>query len=63
MDLAPFRMLNNELMNNFSGVVPYKAPIIILDIKSEVCSTNNGSETKHTRHISRKMKLVRNGEE
>ena len=44
-------------------VVPEKAPIIIFDIKPAVCMANNGKNTKHTRHISRRMNFVRNGEE
>ena len=33
MALAHFRMLNNELLNNDTYVVPEQAPIIILDGK------------------------------
>ena len=44
-------------------VVPEQAPIIILDIKSDVCMANNGKDTKHIRHISRIIHIVINGEE
>ena len=35
--------------------------MIILDIKSDVCISNNGKDTKHTRHIPRIMQFLRNG--
>ena len=40
-----------------------QAPLIVLDGKSTVCMYNNGKDTKHTRHIYRRMHFVRNGEE
>ena len=33
-----------------------------MDIKSSSCMANNGKDTKHTRHIYRRVYLVRNGE-
>ena len=63
MALSHFGMLNNEVLNNYSDVVPEQAPLTILDIKSYYCITNNGKDTKHTRHISIRMHSVRNGEE
>ena len=36
--------------------------MIVLDSKSAMCMANNGKDTKHTRHIERRMHLVRNGE-
>ena len=33
-----------------------------MDSKSAVCMANNGEDTNHTRHISRWVHLVRNGE-
>ena len=33
-----------------------------MDSKSAMCITKSGKDTKHTRHISRIMNLVRNGE-
>ena len=61
MALANFRMLNSELSNKDQDVVPEKAPIILLDRKLSVFMANNGKDTKHTRHISRRMNFVRNG--
>ena len=55
MALLYFRMLNNEFLNKDPDVVTEQAPIIILYIKSAICNSNNGKETKHTRHISRIM--------
>ena len=43
-------------------MVPKEAPLIALDSKSSICMANNGKDTKHTRHIARKMNLVRDGE-
>ena len=43
-------------------MIPKVAPMIVLDSKSDICMDNNGKDTKHTRHISRRMHLVRNGE-
>ena len=37
MDLAHFRILNNEFLNKYTDVVPDQAPLIILDIKSAIC--------------------------
>ena len=36
--------------------------MIVLDSKSAMCMAKNGKYTKHTRHITRIMQLVRNGE-
>ena len=36
--------------------------MIVLDSKSDMCIANNGEDTKHTRHIARRMHFVRNGE-
>ena len=43
-------------------MIPKEAPLIVLNIKSARCMANNGRDTKHTRHIARRMHLVRNGE-
>ena len=43
-------------------MVPKKAPLIVLDSKSAMCMAKNGKDTKHTRHITRRMYLVSNGE-
>ena len=52
----------HELLNKDPYIVPEEAPLIILDSKSAVCMSNNGKDTKHTSHISRRMNFVRNGE-
>ena len=62
MALAHFIMLINELLNKDPDIVPEEAPLILLDSKSSICMANNGKYAKHTRHISRRMHFVRNGE-
>ena len=62
MVLAHFRMLINELLNKYPYVVPEEAPIIILDNKSDVCIDMNVNDTKHTKHIARRVYFVKNGE-
>ena len=63
MSLAHFRMINNELLNKDTDSVPEQATIIILDSKSAACVENYGKDTKHTRHIDRRMHFLMNGEE
>ena len=46
----------------YPDIVPLKTPIIVLDINSYVCMTNNFKDTKHTRHIARRVNFVSNGE-
>ena len=55
-------MLVHELLNEDPDVVPKEAPLIVLDSKSAMCMAKNGRGIKHTRHISRRMQFVRNGE-
>ena len=55
-------MLIHELLNKDPEIVPEEAPLIVLDIKSDMCMANNVKDTKHTRHIARRMHFVRNGE-
>ena len=43
-------------------MVREKAPLIVMDIKSDMCMAKNGKDTKHTRRIARRMHFVRNGE-
>ena len=62
MALAHFRMLIHELLNKDPEMVPEEDPLIVLDIKSSMCMSKNGKDTKHTRHIARRIKFVRNGE-
>ena len=62
MDLTHFRMLIHELLNKDPYIFPEEAPLIILDSKSTVCMTKNSKATQNTRHIARRLHLVRNGE-
>ena len=62
MALAHFRMLVHELLNEDPDTVPKEAPLIVLNSKSAMFMANNGKDTKHTRHIARRMHFVRNGE-
>ena len=43
-------------------MVPEEAPLVVFDGKSAMRMANNGKDTKHTRHITRRIHLVRNGE-
>ena len=49
-------------MKKDPDIVPEEDPLIILYCKSAMCMAKNGKYTKHTRHISRRMHFVRNGE-
>ena len=62
MALAQFSILINELLNKYQNMVPEEAPIIILDSKSAVFMAKNGNDTNHTRHIYRRVRFLRNGE-
>ena len=62
MALSHFRVLINELLNKDPVIVPEEAPLIILDSKFAACMDNNGKDTKNTRHITRRVNFVRNGE-
>ena len=62
MSLAHYRMLIHELINKDPDIVPEEVPLIILYSRSTVSVYNNGKDTKHKRHISRRINLVRNGE-
>ena len=62
MVLAHFRMLIHELLKKDPDIVPEEAPLVVLDSKSAMCMAKNGKDTKHTRHIARRMHFVRNGE-
>ena len=50
------------MLNKDPGIVPEEAPIIILYGKYSVCKYNNIKDTKNTRHIYRRVYLVRNNE-
>ena len=62
MDLAHFRMLIHELLRKGPDIVPEEASLIFLDSKSSMCMARNGKDTKHTRHIARRVHFLRNGE-
>ena len=62
MDLAHFRMLVHELLNEEPEMVPKETHLIVLDSKSDMCMDKNGRDTKHTRHIARRMHFVSNVE-
>ena len=49
-------------MNKDPDIVPEEAPMIFLGSKSTMYMANYGKNNKHTRHIARRMHLVRNGE-
>ena len=55
-------MLIHKLLNKEPNIVPEEASLIIWDGKSAVCMANNGKDTKHTSHISRRVHFVRNSE-
>ena len=59
MDLAHFRMLIAELLNEDPDMVPKEAPLIVLGSKLAIFTTKNGKDTKHTRQIARRIHLVR----
>ena len=50
------------MLNENPDIVPKEYPLIVLDRKSSVCVANNGKDTKHTRHIARRIHFVRYGE-
>ena len=62
MALEHFRMLIHEFLNEDPDMVPKEAPLIVLDSKNAMCMAKNGKDTKHTRHIARRIHFVRNGE-
>ena len=61
MALAHFRMLVHELLNEYPDMVPKEDHLIVLVSKSAMCMANNVRDTKHNRHIARRMHFVRNG--
>ena len=62
ISLVHFRMLIHELLSKDPYIVPEESPLIVLDSKSDMCIAKNCKDTKHTRHILRRMNFVRNGE-
>ena len=61
MSLAHFRVLIHELLNKDPDIFPEEDPLIFLDNKYAMCMAKNGNDTKHTRHIARRMHFSRNG--
>ena len=61
MNLAHFRMLVAELLNEDPDMGSKESPFIVLNSKYDMCMAKNGKYTKHTRNIARRMHLVRNG--
>ena len=55
IDLANLRMLVYEFLNKYPDIVPKEVSLNILDSKSSVCIASNDKDTKHTRHIVRKV--------
>ena len=55
MDLAHFRMLVHELLNEDPDMVSKEALLIVLDRKSSMWMANNCKDTKHTRHNASRM--------
>ena len=62
MALAHFRMFICEFLNKDPDIFPEEAPLFVLDSKYAMCMAQNVKDTKHTRHIERRMNFVRNGE-
>ena len=62
MALSHSSMLIHKLLNKEPDIIPEEYPLIILDNKSTVCMAKNGNDTKHTRHMTRRVNLVNNGE-
>ena len=52
----------NELLGKYPDIVPEESPLIILYRDSAVCMSNHCKDTNHTRHITRRVHSVRNGE-
>ena len=61
MDLAHFRMLIHELLNKDTYIVPSEAPLLSLDSKYSLGMADNSKDTKHTRHIAKRINFVQNG--
>ena len=55
-------MLIRDLLNKDPDIVPDEDPLLILDIKSDLCMAKNDKYTKYNRHISRRVNIMRNNE-
>ena len=62
MDLSHFIIIINSLTNKETYVAQEQSPEIILDSRQSLCMAKNGKSTKHSRNVSRRICLVRNGE-
>ena len=62
MALSHFRILVHELLNEDPDMVPREASFIFLDGKSAMYMAKNVKDTKHTRHIAKRMHFLRNGD-
>ena len=62
MALSHFMMLIHELLYKYPAIFPEETPLIVLDAKSAMCMSKNGKDIKHTRHIARRMYVLRNEE-
>ena len=62
MSIAHFSMLIHEFLNKDTHIVTEEAPMILLYSRSAMCMAKNGKDTKHTRHIARRMYCLQNGE-
>ena len=51
-----------NFLNKDTDIVPKEAPLIVMDCESAICRDKNGKDTKHTRHIARRINFVRNRE-
>ena len=60
MDLAHFRMLIHDFLGKYPDKVLEEAVLIVLGRKSSICMSKNDKDTKHTRHIPRRVHFVRN---
>ena len=61
MAIAHFRIFIHGFLNKDPDIVPEEDPLIVLDSKYDIFVAKNSKDTKHTRHISRRMHFVSNG--
>ena len=62
MDLANFMILIRDLLYKDQEIVPKEAPLRLLHSQYDMRMYKNAKYATHSRHISRIMKFVRNGE-
>ena len=62
MSLARFRMLINEFLNKDPDMFTEEYTLIVFNSKYSMCMAKNDKDTKNTRHITRRMRFVSNGE-